>query len=283
MGKPLIPSPPLMFAHSPPPEFSEELREASGLVVCVEAAGVRKNPSMAAAEGCVLQADPGVLVAGDDAVGTDADEGDDGGPPAFHFGLEASAAGAQFVVGQFVGAGGGAVDDVGDPELEVEQEITFKGGEESRRESAAVEGGPEAVAGAAEVPADGGRVEPGVDPGEEHDEVLGNKIRHPFIARSEELGRGRFPGGGQFPFQKGASNLAKATQLAKRSVSEPGNHAMPHRHPRHRSPARRPAAGNQCDLPAGDAGTLSPNMSLAKDLLKKGERQAVLDHFDRRR
>ena len=91
------------------------------------------------------------------------------------------------------------VDDVGDAEIEVEKEGFFKGGEEARREAAAVEGGPEAVAGAAEVAADGGGVEAGVDPGEEDDEVFGDEIRDELVARGEELGLGGFPGSGQCP------------------------------------------------------------------------------------
>ena len=67
--------------------------------------------------------------------------------------------------------------------------------EEAWGEAAAVEGGPEAVAGAAEVAADGGRVEAGVDAGEEDDEVFGDEIRDLLVARGEELGFGRFPGG----------------------------------------------------------------------------------------
>ena len=104
-----------------------------------------------------FEADAGVFDAGDDAVGTDADEGDDGGVPAFDFGFESLPAGAEFVVGELIGAGGSAIDDVGDAEFEVEQERLFKGGEEARREAAGVEGGPEAVAGAAE---SGGRWQP---------------------------------------------------------------------------------------------------------------------------
>ena len=144
---------------------------------------------MAAAEGGLLEADAGVFDAGDDAVGADADEGDDGGAPAFDFGLEALAAGAKFVVGEFIGAGGGAIDDVGDAEFEVEKEGFFKGGEEARGEAAAMEGGPEAVAGAAEVAADGGGVEAGVDAGKEDDEVFGDEIRDELVcaARSWAL------------------------------------------------------------------------------------------------
>ena len=120
-----------MLCDGPDAEVSEELCEGSRLIVGVEAAGVGEDPGVAAAEGAVLEADAGVFDAGDDAVGTDADEGDDGGAPAFDFGFEALAAGAKFVVGQFIGAGGGALDDVGDAEFEVEQERLFKG--EKRR------------------------------------------------------------------------------------------------------------------------------------------------------
>ena len=109
---------------------------------------------------------------------------------------EALAAGAKFVVGEFIGAGGGACDDVGDAEFEVEKEALFERREESRREAAVVEGGPEAVAGAAEVAADGGGVEAGVDAGEEDDEVFGDEIRDAFVVRGDELGFGGFPGGG---------------------------------------------------------------------------------------
>ena len=116
-----------VLCDGPEAEFSEELGEGGGLVVGVDAAGVGEDPGVAAAEGGLLEADAGVFDAGDDAVGADADEGDDGGAPAFDFGLEALAAGAKFVVGEFIGAGGGALDDVGDAEFEVEKEGFFKG------------------------------------------------------------------------------------------------------------------------------------------------------------
>ena len=121
------------------------------------------------------------------------------------FGLEALAVGTKFVVGEFIGADGCAFDDVGDAEFEVEKEEFFKGGEEARSESAAVKGGPEAIARAAEVAADGGGVEAGVDAGEEDDEVFGGEIRDELVVRGEELGFGGFPGGGQCPIHRAAS------------------------------------------------------------------------------
>ena len=169
--------------------------EGGGLVVGVEAAGAGEDPGVAAAEGGLLEADAGVFDAGDDAVGADADEGDDSGAPSFDFGFEALAASAKFVVPEFIGAGGSALDDVSDAKFEVEKEGSFKGGEEARSEAAAMEGGPEAVAGAAEVAADGGGVEAGVDAGEEDDEIFGDKVRNELVGRSEKLGLGGFPGG----------------------------------------------------------------------------------------
>src|SRR5580698_4388210 len=111
-----------VLCNGPEAEVSEELCECGGLVVGVEAAWVGEDPGVAAAEGGFLEANAGVFDAGDDAIGADADEGDDGGAPAFDLGLEAPAAGAKFVVGEFIGAGGGALDDVGDAEIEVEKE-----------------------------------------------------------------------------------------------------------------------------------------------------------------
>jgi hypothetical protein len=81
---------------------------------------------VAAAEWGLLQADARVFDAGDYAVRANADEGDDGGTPAFDFGLEALAAGAKFVIGEFIGAGRGTLDNVRDAEFEVEKEGFFK-------------------------------------------------------------------------------------------------------------------------------------------------------------
>src|SRR5277367_1800478 len=116
-----------VLCNGPEAEVSEELCEGGGLVVGVDAAGVGKDPGVAAAERGLLEADAGVSDAGDNAVGADADEGDDGGAPAFDFGFEALAAGAKFVVGELIGARGSALDDVGDSEFEVEKEGFFKG------------------------------------------------------------------------------------------------------------------------------------------------------------
>ncbi len=195
----------LVLGNGPEAEVTEELCEGRGQVVGVEAAGVGEEPGVAAAEGGLLETDAGVFDARNDAVGTDADEGDDGGAPAFDLDLEALGAGAKFVVCEFIGAGGGAFDDIGDAEFEIEKKRFFKGGEKPRGEAGGVQGGPEAVAGAAEVVADGGGVKAGVDAGEEDDEVFGGKIRDEPVVRGEELGFVGFPGGGQCSIHSAAS------------------------------------------------------------------------------
>jgi hypothetical protein len=68
-----------------------------------------------------------------------------------------------------------------------------------------VEGGPETVAGAAEVTADGGCLEARVNAGEENDEVFDGEIRDELVVRGEELGFGGFPGGEQCPIHRVAS------------------------------------------------------------------------------
>ncbi len=64
--------------NGPDAELSKELRQRGGQVVHVQAAGVGENPRVTAAEEVLLEADAGVFDAGDDAVGADADEGDEG-------------------------------------------------------------------------------------------------------------------------------------------------------------------------------------------------------------
>jgi hypothetical protein len=195
-----------VLCNGPNAEVSEELREGGGQVVGVEATGVGKNPGVAAAEKGLLEADAGVFDTGDDAVRMNADKGDDGRAPASDFSLEAPAAGAKFVVGEFIRAGGGAFDDVGDAEPKVEKKRSLKGGKKARSESAVVKSGPEAIARAAEVAADGGGVEAGVDAREEDDEVFGRKIRDDLVTRGENLGFAGFPGNDQCPMHRAASS-----------------------------------------------------------------------------
>jgi hypothetical protein len=202
LAKRLALLPTSMLRRCPLAEFAEKFCQSRRLVVRVESAGIGEHPGAAAAEEILLQADAGLFVAGDDAVRTDADEGDDRRTQAFYFRFEATSPGSEFVVGEFIGAGRRAVDDVRDPELEIEQELAFKRRKESRREAAGMKCGPEAVAGAAKVMTDRGGVEAGIDAGKEDDEILGDEIRNALVVRSEELRFVRFPRGGQFPIHR---------------------------------------------------------------------------------
>jgi hypothetical protein len=194
-----------VLCRGPKAEVSEEPCEVDGLVVGVEAAGVGEDPGVAATEEVLLKADAGVFNAGDDAVRTDANKSDNGGSPTSDFGFEAPAAGAKFFGGEFIGAGGGTFDDVRDAEFEVEKEGILERGEEARGEAALVKGSPEAIAGAAEMAADRGRVEAGVDAGKEYHEVFGDEIRDELVVRREELGLRGFPGSRQFPIHHSVS------------------------------------------------------------------------------
>jgi hypothetical protein len=183
-----------VLGRGPQTEVPEKPGEVGGLVVGVEAAGIGEDPGMAAAEEILLKADAGALDAGDDAVRTDSNERDHGGSPPSDLGFEAPPAGAQFLVGEFVGADGGPFDDVRDAESEVEKERVLERREESRGEAARMKGGPEAIAGAAEVAANRGGVEAGVNAGKENHEVFGDEVRDALASCREELGLRGFPG-----------------------------------------------------------------------------------------
>ncbi|MDB5340856.1 MAG: hypothetical protein JWN70_6475 [Planctomycetaceae bacterium] len=59
-----------------------------------------------------------------------------------------------------------------------------------------MKGGPEAVAWAAEVMADGGGIKAGIDADEEGDEVSGGEIRDDFVMRGQDLGFSGLPRNG---------------------------------------------------------------------------------------
>lgn len=153
---------------------------------------------MAVAEEGFLKAEVGVFDAGDDAIWVNADKGDNSRAPASDLGFEASATGAKLIIREFIRAGGGALDDVGNAEPEIEKKGPLERRKESRGESTAVKRGPETIARAAEMTADGGGVEARVDAREENDEILGREIRNEFVARGKDLGFGGFPGSDQF-------------------------------------------------------------------------------------
>src|SRR5262245_17966021 len=98
-----------MVRGRPEAKVAEEFCEGGGLIGGVQAAGIGKDPGVAASEGRFLEADPGAFDAGNDPVVAQADEGDDGGFPALDLGFEDPAAGAKLVVGELIGTRGCAV------------------------------------------------------------------------------------------------------------------------------------------------------------------------------
>ena len=157
-------------------QFPKQLRELRGLVVGVQAARVREDPDPGRADRFILQSQFRFRSVERSPVGAHADDGQVARGVALHFAGEDLAAFDELRAGQLVGGGGGAGDDVGDADAEVQELALFGGGEEAGREAGAVEGGPEAVAGAAEVLLDGGGVEAGVDAAEEDAQVRGDDV-----------------------------------------------------------------------------------------------------------
>src|SRR5436309_3230137 len=104
-------------------ELGEFGGECGELVVSVEAAGVGQYPEARAGDRVGLGADCGLGAVETGAVGGDSDDGDVVGRVCGGEGGEAGGAGAEFGGGEFVGAGGGAGDDVGDAEAVVEQQV----------------------------------------------------------------------------------------------------------------------------------------------------------------
>ena len=171
----------------------------------VESAGIGQDPGVAAAEGIFLEADAGVFNAGNYPVRANAHERDNRGTPTFDFGFKPLASGAKFVLGEFIRTRSSALDHVGYPEFKIEKERSFKRGKEPRRKATAVERGPEAVTGPAEMAADSGRVQARIDASEKDDEVFGDKIRDELVMRGKDLSFGGLPGRGQCPFHMAAS------------------------------------------------------------------------------
>ncbi|MGH7194771.1 MAG: hypothetical protein ACREJM_14725, partial [Candidatus Saccharimonadales bacterium] len=95
--------------------------------------------------------------------------------------------------------------------------VPFAAGSDAgtHKRTAAVKGGPEAIARATEVVADGGRVEAGVNAREEDDEVFGREIRDKLVARRKDLGFAGFPWGIQCPMHRAASSQGILRQSSR--------------------------------------------------------------------
>ncbi len=164
-------------------QLREQLRELRWLVVRVQSARVREHPDLRGADRFILQTHRRFRSIECRAIGADADDGEEPRCVAFHFAREDPAAFDELFARQLVGGGGGAGDDVGDADAEVQELALLRGREEARREAGAMERGPEAVAGSSEMLLDGSGVEAGIDAAEEDVEV-----------RRDDVGKGRVRG-----------------------------------------------------------------------------------------
>ena len=157
-------------------QLGEGAREPGGLVVRVQAAGVRQHPEQRPGELVRLPAERRPRASEGDAVGADADDGDGARPVAADLALEPRPAGADFVGGELVRGRGRAGDEVGDADAAGEQLGTLARMQLDRREAGGGERRPEAVAGAGEVPARRRRVEARVDAAEEDVEIRSDDV-----------------------------------------------------------------------------------------------------------
>ena len=142
----------------------------------IEAARVREHPEPGIADGLRLPAEHGMRPIECDAVGADADYGDDPRPIAPDFAFERPPAGSQFVVVELGGACGGAGDEVGDPAAACQQLELIRRREPPRREAGGMERRPESVAGTGEMLPLRGRHQARVDADKEDVEIRTDDI-----------------------------------------------------------------------------------------------------------
>src|SRR5262249_47704251 len=99
-------------------------------------------------------------------------------------------------VRQLVGRRGRPVHEVGDAAAPAKQLALLERGQRAVGEPGEVQGRPEAVAGPAEVVADGARIQAGVDAAEEHFEARREDVADLLAVGGGDLRRARFPGAG---------------------------------------------------------------------------------------
>ena len=178
-------------------QFAEELGQCRGLVMGVEAAGVGEDPEPRRLNGFTLRAELGEWTIKGDPIARDADNCGDRGLKAAYFFRQHFDAGAQFLGIQFIGSGCRAADEIGDSVAIFQQPIPLPWREQSVGESAGEERGPEAIARPAEMMADGGGVEAGIDADEQHLQVWRDQIRHRLARGGDQIGFGGFLGSGR--------------------------------------------------------------------------------------
>ena len=172
-------------------QVAEHRDERPHLVAGVQAARTREYPDAGAFEALGLLAERRLWRGECEAIGAHAQESDDAGPVAPYLSLQPLSPIEELGRVEFVSACGGAGDQVGEAVPLFEEEILFPWPEPARREPAGMQRRPEAVAGAREMVASGGRVEAGIDAAEEDLQVRRDDVAQRLRASGLELLSGR--------------------------------------------------------------------------------------------
>jgi len=85
----------------------------------------------------------------------------------------------ELIAAQLAGSGRGPIDEIGDAACACQQRALFRWVQNARRESGAVQSGPETVARTGEVKAGRGRIEPGIDADEKDLEPGSDDVAQP--------------------------------------------------------------------------------------------------------
>ena len=196
----------------------------------VEPARIGQHPQPGVPGGELLRSQAGPRPAERRPVGGDADHRQPPRAQPRGLGQQRRAAVAQFLRGELVGPGGGAVDDVGDAQAQAEQLLLLVGPQLARGETGLVQGRPEAVPRPGEVVPGGGGVQAGVDPGEQDAQ-----------AGRDDVGDGQLPGRGQLGRRRAGAGRGRSPAAETRFalvdegpggltvvLGEPGVHMVGH-------------------------------------------------------
>ncbi len=143
-----------------------------------------RNPARLVTEGCLrpVEGDP---------VRRDAEKCDLAWPVSRNLVGKGQSAFPELVSGQFSCRRGRPIDEVGDPQAEVQQLTLSVGGEEGRCQPGLVDGTPEAVARPSKVVAGRARPQPGVDADEKNAQVVGDDVLNGLVDGGTQIGRRR--------------------------------------------------------------------------------------------
>jgi hypothetical protein len=154
--------------------------------VRVEAARVRENPGEGVGREWVLPADRRIRLVEAATIGPDAENGDGARPEANGLVHQRARAAGQLLGGELVGARRRARAKVRDSDAQCQQGGVFLRRVEAGGEAGGVKGLPEAVPGPAEMVADGGGVEAGIDTAEQDAQAGRDHVGEAAAARPDQ-------------------------------------------------------------------------------------------------